>query len=214
MRLAGLDTMRFTTELLPLLTDQPGVIIEVTGQPADYREAGDSLRIAVSTDEVAGSTDWFDLGVTLSVGGTRGAVPRRVPGTQPRRAAHAASRRRVLLAAEARAAGTGQAHRGGAGAAGLAAGSAQDQPVSGRAVGRTGRARGRRPPGRTRGRSRSAGCCHPTASAVRTRQRRCGHGCGPTSRTVSAGWRSCGSTGSAASSPTTWASARPCRPWR
>ena len=35
--------MRFTTELLPLLTDQPGVIIEVTGQPADYREAGDSL---------------------------------------------------------------------------------------------------------------------------------------------------------------------------
>ncbi len=68
-RLAGLDTMRFTTELLPLLTDQPGVIIEVTGQPADYREAGDSLRIAVSTDEVAGSTDWFDLGVTLSVEG-------------------------------------------------------------------------------------------------------------------------------------------------
>ena len=68
-RLAGLDTMRFTTELLPLLRDQPGVIIEVTGEPADYREAGDSLRIAVSTDEVAGSTDWFDLGVTLSVEG-------------------------------------------------------------------------------------------------------------------------------------------------
>ena len=68
-RLAGLDTMRFTTELLPLLRDQPGVIIEITGQPADYREAGDSLRIAVSTDEVAGSTDWFDLGVTLSVEG-------------------------------------------------------------------------------------------------------------------------------------------------
>jgi superfamily II DNA or RNA helicase len=68
-RLAGLDTMRFTTELLPLLTDQPGVIIEVTGEPADYREAGDSLRIAVSTDEVAGSTDWFDLGVTLSLEG-------------------------------------------------------------------------------------------------------------------------------------------------
>ena len=53
-RLAGVDTMRFSTELLPLLADQPGLIVEVTGEPADYREAGDSLRIAVSTDEVTG----------------------------------------------------------------------------------------------------------------------------------------------------------------
>jgi superfamily II DNA or RNA helicase len=68
-RLAGTDTMRFTTELLPLLADQPGLIVEVTGEPADYREAGDSLRIAVSTDEVAGDTDWFDLGVTITVEG-------------------------------------------------------------------------------------------------------------------------------------------------
>ena len=68
-RLAGIDTMRFTTELLPLLADQPGIIAEVTGEPADYREAGDSLRIAVSTDEVAGDTDWFDLGVTITVEG-------------------------------------------------------------------------------------------------------------------------------------------------
>ncbi|HEY5987289.1 MAG TPA: SNF2-related protein, partial [Streptosporangiaceae bacterium] len=70
-RLAGIDTMRFTTELLPLLADQPGVIVEVTGEPADYREAGDSLRIAVSTDEVAGDTDWFDLGVTITVDGRK-----------------------------------------------------------------------------------------------------------------------------------------------
>ncbi len=68
-RLAGVDTMRFTTELLPLLADRPGLIVEVTGEPADYREAGDSLRIAVSTDEVAGDTDWFDLGVTITVEG-------------------------------------------------------------------------------------------------------------------------------------------------
>ncbi len=68
-RLAGVDTMRFTTELMPLLADQPGLIVEVTGEPADYREAGDSLRIAVSTDEVAGDTDWFDLGVTITVEG-------------------------------------------------------------------------------------------------------------------------------------------------
>jgi superfamily II DNA or RNA helicase len=69
-RLTGIDTMRFSTELLPLLADQPGVTVEVTGEPADYREAGDTLRITVSTDETAdGSTDWFDLGVTITVAG-------------------------------------------------------------------------------------------------------------------------------------------------
>ncbi len=67
--LSGIDTMRFTTELLPLLGNQTGVAVEVTGEPADYREAGDSLRIGVSADEVAGDTDWFDLGVTIHVEG-------------------------------------------------------------------------------------------------------------------------------------------------
>ena len=68
-RLAGLDTMRFSTELVPLLTGHPGLRVEISGEPADYREAGESLRIAVSTDEVAGETDWFDLGVTITVEG-------------------------------------------------------------------------------------------------------------------------------------------------
>ena len=68
-RLGGLDTMRFTTELLPLLSGQPGVAVEVSGEPADYREAGDSLRIGVSTGEIAGDNDWFGLGVTITVEG-------------------------------------------------------------------------------------------------------------------------------------------------
>ncbi|HYZ07255.1 MAG TPA: DEAD/DEAH box helicase [Pseudonocardiaceae bacterium] len=67
--LDGLDTMRFTTEVLPLLADAPGVAVEISGEPADYREAGDSLRIGVSTDDVAGETDWFDLGVSITVEG-------------------------------------------------------------------------------------------------------------------------------------------------
>jgi superfamily II DNA or RNA helicase len=67
--LTGLDTMRFSTELLPLLAGHPGLIVEVSGEPADYREAGETLRIAVSTDQVAGDTDWFDLGVTITVEG-------------------------------------------------------------------------------------------------------------------------------------------------
>ena len=67
--LGGLDTMRFTTEVLPLLADASGVAVEVSGEPADYREAGDSLRIGVSTDDVADETDWFDLGVSITVEG-------------------------------------------------------------------------------------------------------------------------------------------------
>ncbi|MGH3820071.1 MAG: SWIM zinc finger family protein, partial [Pseudonocardiaceae bacterium] len=73
--LGGIDTMRFTTEVLPLLADQPGIAIEVDGDPADYREVGDSLTIGVSTDDVVGETDWFDLGVTIAVEG------RQVPFT-------------------------------------------------------------------------------------------------------------------------------------
>ena len=68
-RLTGIDTMRFSTELVPLLAGHPGLRVEISGEPADYREAGESLRITVSTDEVAGDTDWFDLGVTITVEG-------------------------------------------------------------------------------------------------------------------------------------------------
>lgn len=69
LELRGLDTMRFTTEVLPLLGDSPGVEVDSSGTAADYREAGDSLRIGLSTDEVAGENDWFDLGVSISVEG-------------------------------------------------------------------------------------------------------------------------------------------------
>lgn len=67
--LDGLDTMRFTTEALPLLRELAGATLEVEGQPPDYRDVGDSLEIALSTAEIAGERDWFDLGVTISVGG-------------------------------------------------------------------------------------------------------------------------------------------------
>ncbi len=67
-RLSGIDTMRFSTETLPLLEER-GVRVEVGGEPASYREVGDSLRIGVSTDEHDGQTDWFDLGVTVTVEG-------------------------------------------------------------------------------------------------------------------------------------------------
>ena len=69
VRLSGLETMRFATEVQPLLGELPDVTLEVIGDPAHYREAGGSLVIAVTTDAVAGETDWFDLGVTISIEG-------------------------------------------------------------------------------------------------------------------------------------------------
>ena len=69
VQLSGLDTMRFSTELLPRLADHPDVTVEITGDPADYREAGDSLSISVSADEVPDDRDWFDLGITITVAG-------------------------------------------------------------------------------------------------------------------------------------------------
>ncbi|WP_343600908.1 SNF2-related protein [Mycobacterium sp.] len=68
-RLSGMDTMRFVTELQPLLAEFPDLALEVTGDPVDYREASSSLAIGVTTDAVPGETDWFDLGVTISVEG-------------------------------------------------------------------------------------------------------------------------------------------------
>jgi superfamily II DNA or RNA helicase len=66
--LAGIETMRLTTEVLPRLEER-GVAVEVAGEPAEYRDVGESLTIGVSTTEVAGERDWFDLGVTISVEG-------------------------------------------------------------------------------------------------------------------------------------------------
>jgi len=68
-RLSGIDTMRFSTEVLPLLDGRPDVRVEISGEPAAYREAGDSLRIGVSADAAPDQTDWFDLGVTITVEG-------------------------------------------------------------------------------------------------------------------------------------------------
>ena len=38
-RLSGLETMRFATEIQPLLAELPDVALEVIGDPVDYREA-------------------------------------------------------------------------------------------------------------------------------------------------------------------------------
>jgi superfamily II DNA or RNA helicase len=67
--LTGIDSMRLTTEMLPLLAERAEVAVEVLGEPADYRDVGDSLTIGVSTGDIEGERDWFDLGVTIGVDG-------------------------------------------------------------------------------------------------------------------------------------------------
>jgi hypothetical protein len=67
--LHGLDTMTFSTQVLPLLSGRDDVRVEVAGQVPDYREAGDSLEIGLSADERIGDRDWFDLGITITVEG-------------------------------------------------------------------------------------------------------------------------------------------------
>jgi superfamily II DNA or RNA helicase len=68
--LRGLDAMAFTTEVLPVLQGLDDVQVEIAGQVPDYREAGDSLEIGLSTGELDGEHDWFDLGITVMVEGS------------------------------------------------------------------------------------------------------------------------------------------------
>lgn len=66
LTLTGLDTARLAGELLPLLAGRDDVEVRVTGSPADYRDAGESLQIGVGTDATDDS-DWFDLSITVRV---------------------------------------------------------------------------------------------------------------------------------------------------
>ena len=63
------------------------VRVERIGEAADYREVGDELAIGVSTTESETGTDWFDLGITITVEGrrdpVRGRVHRPAPGATP-----------------------------------------------------------------------------------------------------------------------------------
>jgi len=67
--LRGIDTVRATNELLPLLAEYDDVLVEIDGEPARYREVSDAVEIGVSTSATRGDNDWFDLGVTITVDG-------------------------------------------------------------------------------------------------------------------------------------------------
>lgn len=69
--LRGIDAAEFTAERMPRLerlAEGGGLRIDVAGERPDYRELVDPPQLRVTTVE-SPRTDWFDLGVVLTVGG-------------------------------------------------------------------------------------------------------------------------------------------------
>ncbi len=65
--LEGLDIAQFVADELSEL--RAAVEVEETGEPAEYRDVAESLKIELSTKQAAGQLDWFDLDVTITVTG-------------------------------------------------------------------------------------------------------------------------------------------------
>ncbi len=66
--LGGLDTLAFTEEVLPRLRELEDVLVETTGDIADYREAEEAPVVSISTTPTD-SRDWFDLGIVITLEG-------------------------------------------------------------------------------------------------------------------------------------------------
>ncbi|MDQ0031587.1 DEAD/DEAH box helicase [Arthrobacter bambusae] len=66
--LDGLDTLAFTEEVLPRLRELPDVVVETSGEIADYREATEAPVVSIST-KATDSRDWFDLGIVITLEG-------------------------------------------------------------------------------------------------------------------------------------------------
>jgi SNF2 family DNA or RNA helicase len=66
--LVDLAAAEFSTDILPLIRQTPGVRVDVVGEAPDYRELHETPHLVVTTHE-SDRTDWFDLGVVVTVAG-------------------------------------------------------------------------------------------------------------------------------------------------
>jgi superfamily II DNA or RNA helicase len=66
--LTGIEALEFSTEVLPALRADPHVDVAVEGTPPDYRQSTAAPQISFRTRDT-GDSDWFDLGVTVTVDG-------------------------------------------------------------------------------------------------------------------------------------------------
>jgi len=68
-RLTGKQALDFIAELLPRLTAEPRVRVEVVRERAGERWSSWAQRNTAALDEVTGISDWFDLDIPVSVAG-------------------------------------------------------------------------------------------------------------------------------------------------
>ncbi len=66
--LRGMEAMEFSTEVLPALEADPGLDVVLVGAPPDYRQSTAAPQIAFTARDNT-SSDWFDLGVAVTVDG-------------------------------------------------------------------------------------------------------------------------------------------------
>ena len=66
--LSGIDAVRFVAEVLPVLEGVAGVEVVRTGEQVAYREVVEAPVVNLG-GKPSGSTDWFDLTVTVTVDG-------------------------------------------------------------------------------------------------------------------------------------------------
>ncbi len=68
VHLKDVAAARFSTEALPALAGLEQVRVDTTGSAPDYKELTGTPQIGIST-RATGDGDWFDLGVTVALGG-------------------------------------------------------------------------------------------------------------------------------------------------
>jgi hypothetical protein len=68
VELTGTEAMEFTTEVLPALRADPALDVTVVGTPTAYRHSTSAPQISFTARD-SRESDWFDLGVSVTVDG-------------------------------------------------------------------------------------------------------------------------------------------------
>ena len=69
VELAGAEMLRLLNQVLPELAERDDIDVHVHGDPVPYTEATDDPIVRVALRDSADTTDWFDLDITVEVGG-------------------------------------------------------------------------------------------------------------------------------------------------